>query len=532
MENQPVLQQHPQHASFSSGFDAKANSGLQLKAPAFSLQSSPIQCQSPEGTADQPKMDELPDEYKYAGEQDLENQKAWDGKAVAESEKDGLDVTMTDFEGTSSDYSVDYQSGGETFSMEAYFFQGQSDKRAMVVGGIHGSERSGVQVAEELIKQLEASPTKPYYSVVVVPKLFGNNYDRGDKAYRKSDKAAKKTLTTDNEYRYTRVCREGGDIVRKGDKDVLFKGDKLPKSMGGGKPAACSKGSQALVDPNRQAPALGKGVDHSKPLDAEGRPIEPENVMLIGLVNRFRPSRIAMLHAVHGGIDKSMHKDQKAVHDKDKAGIYVDPRTEAPPAPGTDKAYDKAAKKAGRKKQMGGKALDFSSDQDLGLRMAEKAESEFDKSMGGSSGYTDIVKGNLKGTRSDPNNTDLTSPLYPLDPDVAKPGDYQVRSDNGGTSYGAWFATEVKDSAHTSQNRPALQTVTMEVGGRFRSDERGLDPAHQKARLAEIQAMATSLQEIFLGPDPKKAAVGAAKGAVSGAVSGGVKKATEATPKP
>ena len=38
--------------------------------------------------------------------------------------------------------------------LEAYYFRGLSDKKALVVGGMHGSELSSVAVARKLVEQL------------------------------------------------------------------------------------------------------------------------------------------------------------------------------------------------------------------------------------------------------------------------------------------------------------------------------------------------------------------------------------------
>lgn len=412
--------------------------------------------------------------------------------------------------------SFEYTRGGKKHTLQGYFFKGKTDDMALVIGGIHASERSGVQVAEELIKNLsQPGATQPHYSVLVIPQLFPGNYAAGEKKYQDADKA-KGLLAGDDSFRISKVCRDGTDIRRVSDGKTVASGVNKSKDLGKKLPPKCRtdksgnlKGGATYVDPNRQAPDMGKGVDPYDPRDARGRVIEPENYMLISLVNRYKPKRVAMLHAVKQG-GKGVADGMKKKKDPDlrfqnrKAGTFVDPRTEAPPAPGTDKAYDKAAKKVGRNKQLGGKMLDFEPDKKLALAMAQHAEDEFDKNTDvvdlrkkkklPANKQVDVVGGHSKDKKN------ITNPIYFKDPNPAKTGDYQVRSDNGGTSFGTWLSTEVNDPARPKQNRPAIQTITLEVGDQYRSDEKNLTADQSKVRQAEIEALASSLEDVFLGP--------------------------------
>src|SRR5262249_9558186 len=40
----------------------------------------------------------------------------------------------------------------------AYFFTGQTDERALVIAGVHGTERQGMEVAQMLMHDLQSSP--------------------------------------------------------------------------------------------------------------------------------------------------------------------------------------------------------------------------------------------------------------------------------------------------------------------------------------------------------------------------------------
>lgn len=145
-----------------------------------------------------------------------------------------------------------------------YYFPGRSNKKAMVIAGVHGSELSAIEIAKQLIESLSVSEM-PYYNVIIIPTLFPDNAEKAMKAAEKS---------TSNFGRYS---------------------------------------TGESVDPNRQMPALGKPFSKGNPVDVYGRVIERENQFLLQLVQDYQPSRIVNLHAIK---------------DVTKAGIYADPRTD------------------------------------------------------------------------------------------------------------------------------------------------------------------------------------------------------------
>jgi hypothetical protein len=118
--------------------------------------------------------------------------------------------------------------------IRAYFFPGTISQRAMIVGGVHGTEQAGVEVVNILLERMRAPGAHaPYYSVIIVPELFPENV------------------------------------------------------------AANRRKTPGRRDPNRQMPAVGASPGT---LDTEGDPIEPENLVLLDLVERFRPERLASVH--------------------------------------------------------------------------------------------------------------------------------------------------------------------------------------------------------------------------------------------
>jgi len=151
-------------------------------------------------------------------------------------------------------------------NVEAYFFPGTSHKSALIIGGMHGSELSSIEVAKQLLKLLTPGDSI-FYNVIIIPSLFPDNAE-----------AAKQM-----------PLRIGGveNIGR-----YSFPG---------------------AVDPNRQMPAPGRAFDEEESLDQAGRKIETENALLLDLIDQFRPQRIVNLHAIR---------------DTSHAGVFADPRTD------------------------------------------------------------------------------------------------------------------------------------------------------------------------------------------------------------
>lgn len=192
-------------------------------------------------------------------------------------------------------------------SITAHFFPGTSADKALVVGGVHGSELSGIAVAEELVRRLSApGAAPPFFSVVIVPSLFPDNVA----ARREFEAKLKGRLSPDD---YAKAAAKARD------------------------PGRITKGQE---DPNRQMPMPGTDFDPTKPVDAAGRAIEIENRALLELIQRFRPVRIASLHAIK---------------DAARAGVFADPH---PSVTGADPALagrmDALALAMARRAQAGG----------------------------------------------------------------------------------------------------------------------------------------------------------------------------------
>ena len=149
--------------------------------------------------------------------------------------------------------------------IDVFYFPGTSNLKALVIGGVHGSELSSVEIAKRLVRELSKGGM-PFYNVVVIPCLFPDNAATAIKAGRQR--------VEDNKGRYT---------------------------------------TDHATDPNRQMPALGTAFDAEKPFDGRDRVIENENQLLLDLIQEYNPSRILNIHAIK---------------DLNRAGVYADPRTD------------------------------------------------------------------------------------------------------------------------------------------------------------------------------------------------------------
>ncbi len=292
-------------------------------------------------------------------------------------------------------------------NIEAYYFPGSSDKRAIVIGGMHGSELSSIEIARVLISELQSRSQsggkRPYYNVIIIPTLFPDNAE-------KAKENPEQIGSTTNLGRYS---------------------------------------SSNSVDPNRQMPSLGKSFNTKNPVDDLGRAIEQENQVLLQLIEKYRPQRIINIHAIR---------------DKDRAGIFADPRTSA-----------------------NGIALDYRSDSSLAILMAL---------------YIHLSGGEVKGN----NLSKKPTSLYHNDPKISAPGTLQPRNLSGsslpghrghGVSLGGWATTAVKDADHPQLNRSAIRLFTMEFPGYKRSIDYSNRITQEQTR-KNIQLYASSILEVFL----------------------------------
>jgi hypothetical protein len=160
----------------------------------------------------------------------------------------------------------------------AHLVAGRVAQTVLVIGGVHGSEQSGVEVVQRLLTQLRDH--QPHYTVVVVPQLFAAN-GRTRREWDAALAAAHGELPVSEYRRYRDAAGDPGRI------------------------------SPAHEDPNRQFPGPGVPFDASRPFDSHGRVIESPNLALHALLTEFQPIGIVSVHAIS---------------DPAAAGIYADPQ--------------------------------------------------------------------------------------------------------------------------------------------------------------------------------------------------------------
>lgn len=288
--------------------------------------------------------------------------------------------------------------------VEAWYFPGTSQARALIIGGVHGSELSSTAVADAVIRQLREQE-RPYYSVIVIPCLFPDNAARA--ATQPEQLGSMKNIG-----RYT---------------------------------------DAAATDPNRQMPTPGHAFDAGTGLDHAGRSIEWENQLLLDLISRFRPSRIASLHAIRN---------------TGYGGIYADPRTDHL-----------------------GLALGYASDSSLAIDMARHAQQ---------------AGANVRGNKLELKPT----ALYYKDPVPVQTGQWQARNLTGsalrgsrgsGISLGTWGTTAITRESDSTLNRDAMRVLTIEFPGAKRPHDYS-NVSEMAQCNQQIQAFAKALYHIFLGP--------------------------------
>jgi len=143
-------------------------------------------------------------------------------------------------------------------SITVRYVAGRTARRALVIAGVHGSEVQGIEVAEQLLKDLAKAQSQPELSTVIVPDLFPDNA-----AYRD---------------------REG--------------------------PGA---------PPNRNFPDPSQDLAASGGRDARNKAILPENVMLMQLIERFAPERIISIHGSSAAALAGVSYDPRALSAAEQA---------------------------------------------------------------------------------------------------------------------------------------------------------------------------------------------------------------------
>ncbi|MCI3935881.1 hypothetical protein MQX03_01640 [Chryseobacterium aahli] len=159
----------------------------------------------------------------------------------------------------------------------AYYYNKGGSEKAMIIGGVHGSEFYGVDVANATKKALDKMKVSSFkYKVIIIPELFPDNVAKG-----------RLNIFTENFGRKTCEVCNGLDMEPE---------------------------CKLCVDPNRQMPCVNEYYEIGKNLTCTSETIEIENQILLYMTQKYDPSRIVSLHC-------------KNDFRKNEIGIYADPRT-------------------------------------------------------------------------------------------------------------------------------------------------------------------------------------------------------------
>lgn len=179
--------------------------------------------------------------------------------------------------------------------IQVFFIPGASTDRALVIAGVHGSEAQGVEVAEMLLKDLQAAKTAPHFNVILVPTLFPDHL-----AFREREFATE----TNRNFPLT-------DTAVTDYKDVA---DKTVEGK--------ATTRRIAVD------AAGKEIQDAK----KKQRILHENVLLMELIDKFKPTRIISIHGTHTHSSAGVFSDPFFITKSEQAAIET--------AAGADAARD------------------------------------------------------------------------------------------------------------------------------------------------------------------------------------------------
>jgi hypothetical protein len=341
----------------------------------------------------------------------------------------------------------------EARPVKAFFFRGSTDRRALVIAGVHGSERQGMEVVELLLADLRKAPQPPVFSVIVVPTMFPDSRARGDELA----KAGKTNLGL-------QPARESGVLGKKRKKDKVAKEIATNRNF----PVP----SQDLA----AASAAGKAAGEATAIDELGNVILPENQMLMALMERFQPERIITVHGTHDASKAGVFYDKRALRADEKPEPWrPTPRRSQPTE---SEGYGEAALRddlAAHEKQSAAAtaqrtATAAAADKDLSL----KAAAEIDKKTAGFAS-----KGRAVGKH----------------PSVAGNVGTSGKLDNAIWADGAPEGTSLGEYASAR----GMSVFTVEPPLNYRSDDPAKQALSKAERITEMQAYADAIRTILLG---------------------------------
>ncbi len=230
------------------------------------------------------------------------------------------------------------KSGGKPVArpIEAFFFRGSTDRRALVIAGVHGTERQGMEVARRLISDLSTLPQPPGFTTIIVPSLFPDNAASGPAGSRESG-------ATPTNRNFPPPSEDLADAT-----------------VAGG----------------------GTAVDASKSGGKRTRAILPENLLLLELMERFHPERILSIHGTSGPGSAGVFYDRRSLRPDEvqaarawaKGNAYMQIPPDQQDEPGGQERLQALEERLfqGRLAQMSGQA--DAADRDLSLKAATQID--------------------------------------------------------------------------------------------------------------------------------------------------------------
>lgn len=303
----------------------------------------------------------------------------------------------------------------------AYYYNRGGTDKAMIIGGVHGSEFYGVNVVKAIMDSLKNKDPKEFkWEILILPEIFPDNVQKG-----------RNNIFIENYGRKTCPVCHGVD-----DED---------------------KCSNSCVDPNRQMPRLDSLFRVGMSTAYKGKPIEIENQFLLSITQTFNPSRIVSIHCKNG-IAEWMTKAEKQEHKakNGEIGIFADPRT-----------ITKQITKKDNKKGLHHIALNYHFDEMLVLKMAIYVKENGGIITGNfiKEKYVEITNNKTKQISYKLKDVSYLNTVYPLDPAAVEKDFVQKRNyedsagyekKNGMVSYGTWASTQIQ-----SKNAAIMLTIEL-----------------------------------------------------------------------
>lgn len=290
--------------------------------------------------------------------------------------------------------------GGAT-TVTAHYFPGQTDRRALIIGGVHNrTEPQGAAVVERLRVLLTNRPTLPFFTTILVPNLFpAARFSPGDPRWIRGGMGNDTSGTLET----TRAVEP--------NRNFPLPGEDLAAAQARGSAGATAP-ELVFTDPANPSAPPGPARDENIAGHA-GTSIRmlPETRTLISLIEHFHPERIASVHA---------HSLKRLPGDA--PGIFVDPRG-VDPTTGTVTNAGQAAE-----------------DDRLATAMVRQGSSQYTPATTGVRSPDPFV-GNRPGTSR--------STVH-----------YAAGAHAQGNSLGMWAPTPVTSGPGA---RPGITTVTIEV---------------------------------------------------------------------